>query len=48
VITITKTYDGTGGVSHAVSYVGTVSADLRSISGRWTVNGTRGNFTISR
>jgi len=48
VITITKTYDGTGGVSHAVNYVGTVSADLRSISGRWTVNGTRGNFTMSR
>ena len=47
-ITINKTYDGTGGVSHSVVYTGTVSADMRSISGRWVVNNAHGNFTMSR
>jgi len=47
-ITINKTYDGTGGVSHSVIYSGTVSADMRTISGRWAVNNARGNFTMSR
>jgi uncharacterized caspase-like protein len=47
-ITINKTYDGTGGVSHSVVYTGTVSADMRSISGRWVVNSAHGNFTMSR
>ena len=47
-ITINKTYDGTGGVSHSVVYTGTVSADMRSISGRWVVNNAHGNFTVSR
>jgi hypothetical protein len=47
-ITINKTYDGTGGVSHSVIYTGTVSADLRTISGRWAVSTARGNFTMSR
>ena len=47
-ITITKTYDGTGGVSHSVTYAGTVSADLRTISGQWSINATRGEFMMSR
>jgi TIR domain len=47
-ITITKTYDGTGGVSHAVTYIGSVSADLKSIFGRWETANWRGNFTASR
>jgi hypothetical protein len=47
-ITINKTYDGTGGVSHSVVYTGTISADMRSISGRWVVNNAHGNFTMSR
>jgi hypothetical protein len=47
-ITIRKTYDGTGGVSHTAIYEGTVSSDMRTISGQWTVNTTRGNFTMSR
>ena len=47
-ITINKTYDGTGGVSHSVIYSGTVSVDMRSITGRWAVNNARGNFTMSR
>jgi Caspase domain len=48
VVTIKKTYDGTGGVSHSVIYTGTVSPDLRSISGRWAINATRGTFRMSR
>jgi Caspase domain len=48
VVTIKKTYDGTGGVSHSVIYTGTVSADLHTISGQWAINATRGNFTMSR
>ncbi|MGH6779619.1 MAG: caspase family protein [Bradyrhizobium sp.] len=48
VITIKKTYDGTGGVSYSVIYTGTVSRDLRSISGRWAINNIRGNFIMSR
>jgi hypothetical protein len=47
-ITIKKTYDGTGEVSHSVAYVGTVSADLKTISGRWSVNTAHGSFTMSR
>jgi hypothetical protein len=47
-IVITKTYDGTGGVSHSVIYSGTVSQDMRSISGGWAVNDLRGTFTMSR
>ncbi len=48
VVTIKKTYDGTGGVSHSVIYTGTVSADMRTIAGQWAINATRGNFTMSR
>jgi hypothetical protein len=47
-VTIKKSYDGTGGVSHSVIYTGTVSADMRTISGQWAINTTRGNFTMSR
>lgn len=47
-ITIKKTYDGTGGVSHSVTYTGTVSPDLRTISGQWAINNFKGTFTMSR
>lgn len=47
-ITIKKTYDGTGGVSHSVIYTGTVSPDMRSISGQWAINNARGTFSMSR
>jgi hypothetical protein len=47
-IAITKTYDGTGGVSHSVFYTGTVSPDLNQISGQWAINTTKGNFTMQR
>jgi uncharacterized caspase-like protein len=48
VITIKKTYDGTGGVSHSVIYTGTVSPDMRSIAGQWAINNARGTFSMSR
>jgi caspase domain-containing protein len=47
-ITIKKTYDGTGGVSHSVIYTGTASPDMRSISGQWAINNTKGTFSMSR
>jgi hypothetical protein len=48
IVTITKQYDGTGGVSHSVVYSGTVSADLRRIDGQWTIGTTTGRFTMQR
>jgi hypothetical protein len=47
-ITISKQYDGTGGVSHAVVYMGVVSADLRRISGTWAIGATKGKFSMER
>jgi len=47
-IIITKTYDGTAGVSHSVLYTGTVSLDLRQISGQWAIGPQRGSFLASR
>jgi hypothetical protein len=47
-ITIVKTYDGTGGVSHSVLYTGTVSPDLHTIYGRWAIKSVRGDFIMSR
>jgi hypothetical protein len=43
-ISFTKTYDGTGGVSHSVAYSGTLSADGRSMSGTWRVGTAAGSF----
>jgi hypothetical protein len=36
-IEFTKTYDGTGGWSHAVAYSGTLSPDATEIEGTWAV-----------
>ena len=47
-VNITKTYDGTGGVSHSVRYSGVVSADGNEISGQWAIGPTKGGFNISR
>lgn len=47
-ISIKKTYDGTGGVSHSLDYTGIVSADLRQISGQWVIGGSRGPFIMRR
>lgn len=47
-VIITKTYDGTGGVSHAVIYSGTVSADLNEITGEWAIGAVKGPFVLRR
>jgi hypothetical protein len=47
-ITIVKTYDGTAGVSHSVIYTGTLSSDLRQISGRWAIGAMGDGFSMSR
>ncbi len=43
----TKTYDGTGGVDHSVSYHGTIDRKAGSIEGRWSIsNDWSGDFQI--
>jgi hypothetical protein len=42
----TKTYDGTGGVSHSVEYRGTISGN--AMSGNWTIGRTSGGFSVTR
>jgi hypothetical protein len=41
-VTFTKTYDGSGGVSHSVQYRGTLDRNNRRIRGTYTVAGTVG------
>ena len=44
-----KTYDGSGGWSHSVSYEGTVSSDSTEIDGRWSIeNAASGTFLMMR
>lgn len=43
-----KTYDGTGGQNHSVSYSGSLSSDGSRISGRWTIDQLSGQFEASR
>ena len=44
-----KTYDGTGGWSHAVVYDGTLSSDGTEIEGRWRIAGIwSGTFLMIR
>ena len=43
-----KTYDGSGGVSHAVTYVGRVDATGRHVRGDYEVVGAKGMFEIAR
>jgi hypothetical protein len=46
-VSFTKTYDGTGGVRHAVEYQGQVSED-DTITGTWEIpNHNRGTFTAN-
>ena len=47
-VAISKTYDGTGGVSHTVTYNGIISADLSEIAGEWSIGKTRGAFNLRR
>jgi uncharacterized caspase-like protein len=43
-----KVYDGSGGQTHAVDYVGDLSSDGRSISGTWMINTESGRFRLDR
>jgi len=36
-VAFTKTYDGSGGWAHSVSYAGRLSPDASEIEGRWTI-----------
>jgi hypothetical protein len=48
-ITFVKTYDGTGGQSHAVHYVGQLMPNGRRIVGTWSLaGGTQGRFEMVR
>jgi len=46
-ISFTKTYDGTAGVSHSVTYEGQVQNDRR-ITGVWTAGELQGSFEMAR
>jgi hypothetical protein len=47
-VVFVKKYDGTGGVSHAVRYSGTVSANGRTIKGTYSTEGSTGQFEFAR
>jgi hypothetical protein len=48
-VTFTKTYDGSAGWKHTVSYEGVVDADGTEIEGQWKVRGgMRGRFLMIR
>ncbi len=44
-VTFLKTYDGTGGRTHSVSYAGDLSGDQDEIEGEWRVDGRYGVST---
>lgn len=49
-INFVKTYDGTGGISHSVTYEGRILPGGRRIVGTWTIGGSsqRGQFEMVR
>jgi hypothetical protein len=47
-VVIHKQYDGAGGVSHSVEYIGTVSLDLNEIAGQWRIGSNTGPFQLRR
>lgn len=47
-VNFTKTYDGSGGVSHSVDYAGYLEANGRCISGNWHIGDTGGPFRMCR
>ncbi|MFZ4122216.1 MAG: hypothetical protein ACOYKM_11200 [Caulobacterales bacterium] len=47
-LTLDKTYNGVGGQTHTVRYVGTVSRDGRRITGSWNLDGVSGRFEMVR
>lgn len=44
----TKTYDGTGGQTHSVSYTGTFNETWSTLVGTWRINETTGRFDLRR
>jgi hypothetical protein len=48
VVTFTKTYDGSGGVSHSVSYTGRLEPNGRRIRGAFNAAGATGTFEMVR
>ena len=47
-VRFTKTYDGVGGVRHAVLYQGEANAAFTRIDGVWSAGGARGPFYMTR
>jgi hypothetical protein len=47
-VVLTKTYDGTGGVTHSVAYTGQVDEEGNTIEGIWRVAGWSGRFSMTR
>lgn len=47
-VTFTKTYDGSGGVSHSVTYVGQLDQTGRRIRGSYDAGGATGEFEMVR
>ena len=51
-VTFLKTYDGSGGQTHGVSYAGILSGDREEIEGEWRIDGrygvTFGHFLMIR
>jgi hypothetical protein len=47
-VNFVKTYDGSGDVSHSVSYTGRVSASGRRIQGAYDAGGATGRFEMVR
>lgn len=48
VVSFVKTYDGSGGVSHSVSYSGRMDATGRRIAGSYDAGGATGRFEMVR
>ena len=44
-VTFLKTYDGTGGVSHRVSYAGVLICDAEEVEGEWRIESPHGLST---
>ena len=47
-VVLTKTYDGTGGATHAVSYTGEINPAGDTIKGIWRTRGWSGRFSMTR
>lgn len=47
-IQFTKQYDGSGRLSHAVDYAGTINAAGTEIAGTWRFSRYSGNFAMTR